>query len=114
MSSNSLTDLGTADRDRLEALLVEFDQGWEPGRLSAAVERLPAAGALRTAGLRELVQIDRERHARLGRSVPLSDYLERFPGIVRSLTREQVTETARRWIDPHHLVTATAGPPRGG
>jgi len=42
------------------------------------------------------------------------DYLERFPDIVRSLTREQVTETARRWIDPHHLVTAIAGPPRGG
>jgi zinc protease len=42
------------------------------------------------------------------------DYLERYPDIVRSLTREQVTETARRWIDPHHLVTAIAGPPRGG
>jgi zinc protease len=42
------------------------------------------------------------------------DYLERFPDIVRSLTREQVIETARRWIDPHHLVTAIAGPPRGG
>lgn len=41
------------------------------------------------------------------------DYLERFPDIVRSLTREQVTETARRWIEPRHLVTAIAGPPRG-
>ena len=38
------------------------------------------------------------------------DYLERFPDIVRSLTREQVTETARRWIDPHHLVTAIGRP----
>jgi zinc protease len=40
------------------------------------------------------------------------DYLERYPDIVRSLTREQVVETARRWIDPQHLVTAIAGPPR--
>ncbi|MBV9326307.1 MAG: insulinase family protein [Chloroflexi bacterium] len=40
------------------------------------------------------------------------DYLERFPDIVRSLTREQVTEAARRWLDPAHLVTAIAGPPR--
>jgi zinc protease len=40
------------------------------------------------------------------------DYLERFPDIVRSLTREQVTEAARRWIDPDHIVTAIAGPPR--
>jgi zinc protease len=40
------------------------------------------------------------------------DYLERYPDIVRALTREQVTETARRWIDPEHLVSAIAGPPR--
>jgi zinc protease len=40
------------------------------------------------------------------------DYLEQFPEIIRSLTREQVTETARRWILPEHLVTAIAGPPR--
>jgi zinc protease len=40
------------------------------------------------------------------------DYLERYPDIVRSLTREQVTDAARRWILPDHLVTAIAGPPR--
>jgi zinc protease len=40
------------------------------------------------------------------------DYLERFPDIVRSLTREQVTEVARRWLDLDHMVTAIAGPPR--
>jgi zinc protease len=40
------------------------------------------------------------------------DYLERYPDIVRALTREQVTETARRWIQPEHLVSAIAGPPR--
>jgi zinc protease len=40
------------------------------------------------------------------------DYLERYADIVRSLTREHVTEVARRWIDLDHLVTAIAGPPR--
>jgi zinc protease len=40
------------------------------------------------------------------------DYLERYPDIIRGLTAEQVTEAARRWIDPQHLVTAIAGPPR--
>jgi zinc protease len=40
------------------------------------------------------------------------DYLERYPDIIRSLTREQVTETTRRWIDTQHLVTAIAGPGR--
>src|SRR5947207_9571049 len=27
------------------------------------------------------------------------DYLERYPNIIRALTREQVVETTRRWID---------------
>ena len=40
------------------------------------------------------------------------DYLERYPDIVRSITREQVTEVSRRWIMPDHLVTSIAGPPR--
>ena len=40
------------------------------------------------------------------------DYLERYPDIIRGLTREQVTEAARRWIEQDHLVTAIAGPPR--
>lgn len=40
------------------------------------------------------------------------DYLERYPDIVRALTREQVTEVARRWLDPQHMVAAVAGPPR--
>ena len=40
------------------------------------------------------------------------DYLERYPDMVRSLTRDQVTEAARRWILPDHLITAIAGPPR--
>ncbi|MDQ6675625.1 MAG: insulinase family protein [Chloroflexota bacterium] len=41
------------------------------------------------------------------------DYLERYPDIVRSLTSARVLEAADRWIDPEHLVTAIAGPPRG-
>ena len=40
------------------------------------------------------------------------DYLERYPDIIRSMTREQVIEVARRWIDPQRLITAIAGPPR--
>src|SRR4030088_1710225 len=40
------------------------------------------------------------------------DYLERYPDIVRSLTRDAVIEAARRWILTEHLVTAIAGPPR--
>ncbi len=38
------------------------------------------------------------------------DYLERYPDIVRALTRDQVTAAARTWLPPAHLVTAIAGP----
>ena len=39
------------------------------------------------------------------------DFLERYPDIIRALTREQVTDAARRWLRPETLVTAIAGPP---
>jgi zinc protease len=39
------------------------------------------------------------------------DYLERYPDIVRSLTRDQVIQVARRWLKPTELVTGIAGPP---
>lgn len=38
------------------------------------------------------------------------DYLERFPEIIRSLTRDQVTQAARTWLPEKGLVTAIAGP----
>lgn len=37
------------------------------------------------------------------------DYYQRYEKIVRSVTREQVVETARKYIDPERLVIATAG-----
>jgi zinc protease len=40
------------------------------------------------------------------------DYLERYPDIIRALTREQVTEAARRWLRDESMVTAIAGPTR--
>jgi zinc protease len=38
------------------------------------------------------------------------DYYQRYEGLVRSVTRTQVIETARKYIDPDRLVIATAGP----
>lgn len=38
------------------------------------------------------------------------DYYQRYEGIVRSVTRADVVETARKYIDPDRLVIATAGP----
>jgi zinc protease len=39
------------------------------------------------------------------------DYYVRYPDIVRAVTREQVLETAAKYLDPERLATAVAGPP---
>lgn len=38
------------------------------------------------------------------------DYYQRYEGLVRSVTRADVIEVARKYIDPDRLVIATAGP----
>lgn len=38
------------------------------------------------------------------------DYYRRYPGMVRTVTREDVLEVARRYLDPAKLAIAVAGP----
>jgi zinc protease len=38
------------------------------------------------------------------------DYYQRYEGLVREVTRSDVVEAARKYIDPDRLVIATAGP----
>jgi zinc protease len=38
------------------------------------------------------------------------DYLERYPTIIRALTREQLQEAAQRHLRPDHAVISVAGP----
>lgn len=40
------------------------------------------------------------------------DYLDRYPAIIRALTRERLREAARRHLHPNHAVIAVAGPAR--
>lgn len=40
------------------------------------------------------------------------DYLQRYPSLIRAITREQVLEAARAHIDPEKLVIVSAGPRR--
>jgi Protein kinase domain/WD domain, G-beta repeat len=82
VSTGTLTELSNDDRARLEVLLVEFDLGWSPNRLAAAVRELPPDGPVRRAALREMVKIDLERHGRAGRQVPLADYLDNYPELL--------------------------------
>lgn len=38
------------------------------------------------------------------------DYYQRYEGLVRSVTRDDVVEAARRYINPDRMIIATAGP----
>jgi zinc protease len=41
------------------------------------------------------------------------DYYQRFPGLIRAVTAEQILETAREYLHPEKLALAVAGPPDG-
>ncbi len=38
------------------------------------------------------------------------DYLDRYPGIIRALTRDELLEAAQRHLDPERLAVGVAGP----
>ncbi len=42
------------------------------------------------------------------------DYLQRYPQQVLAVTREQILEVARRYLDPERLIIVSAGPPAEG
>jgi zinc protease len=41
------------------------------------------------------------------------DYYQRYPGLIRAITAEQILETARRYLHPERLAAAIAGPNEG-
>jgi zinc protease len=41
------------------------------------------------------------------------DYLDRYPAIIRALTREQLQAAAQRHLHPDRLAITVAGPHRG-
>src|SRR5438067_725675 len=67
-------------RAAVESWLVEFDRGWDEGRLAAQVGRLPPTlHSLRLPILVEMVKIDLERHWQNGQPVEVERYLHRYP-----------------------------------
>jgi hypothetical protein len=75
-----LQHLSAEQRQQLEALLAEFDQGWHEGQLASWVRRLPPADhPLRRAALLEMVKIDLERQWQQGRRALVEAYLHFFP-----------------------------------
>src|SRR5439155_6320343 len=38
------------------------------------------------------------------------DYLERYPGLIRALTKDDLAAAARRYLDPEQMAVVLAGP----
>jgi hypothetical protein len=77
--------LGPAERQHLEADLVDFDCHWHPHKLAERMAVLPAVGqVLRLPALVELVKIDLERHWQQGNRRGLDGYLEGYPELAVS------------------------------
>ncbi|HEX2922794.1 MAG TPA: pitrilysin family protein, partial [Chloroflexota bacterium] len=41
------------------------------------------------------------------------DYLQRYPNLIGSVTREAIRDAVQRWIHPEHMAIVVAGPKRG-
>jgi zinc protease len=41
------------------------------------------------------------------------DYYQRFPGLIRAITADQILETARHYLHADKMALAVAGPPEG-
>jgi predicted Ser/Thr protein kinase len=111
VSSELLSKLDSADRARLEAILLEFDSQWGPDRFDVVADGLPG-GVFRTAALREMVKIDLERHARNGSHVSLQAYLSRFSELLddgKAPTELLDAETAAKTGGESHAPAALTG-----
>lgn len=96
-------DLSRAEIARFTSELVEEQELSDSqanfiGRLPLSLESNAGVAAA-------LIQLE---HYQLG-----LDYFRRYPGLVKSVTREDILETARRYLDPDRLGIAVAGPDAG-
>jgi serine/threonine protein kinase len=78
-SAEHLVTLALADRNAIEAWLLEFDRGWHEGLLAVAAHDIPLGHTLRRAALVEMVKVDLERQWQLGRQIALETYLQLHP-----------------------------------
>ncbi|MEM0926065.1 MAG: hypothetical protein AAGJ83_08515, partial [Planctomycetota bacterium] len=92
-------------RNEVEALLMEFDDGWQVDSLEAFCKRLDRyeSEKFRTVALVELVKIDLQRSWGAGNERLIEDYLDSFPqlGNLETVESELIAAEygARRGVD---------------
>ncbi len=82
-STDPLAVLEVADRNELEALLMDFDQAWEPESLGKLGQRAASHPnqQYRDLALSELVKVDLQRSWSAASGRMLEEYLEKFPSL---------------------------------
>jgi len=85
--ADHLAALSETQREKLVALLLDFDVTWTPSSLAGFVEKLRSEDhALRQVGLSELVTIDLGRQWKVGNEPEIEDYLDQFPELGTAAT----------------------------
>ncbi len=113
-----LRNLTDADRQKVEAWLLDFENSWTPVALGACAAKLPPAGQpLRLPTLVEMVKIDLERQWRNGRPLRIEDYLNSFPELgtpetVAPYLLQAEYEVSRQFGDPATFATFARRFPR--
>ncbi len=81
MSVDRLAVLEDAERNELESLLMDFDQGWEVSSLDQYTGVLAShpSARFRESATAELIKIDMQRSWATGEKRWLEEYLQRFP-----------------------------------
>jgi serine/threonine protein kinase/dienelactone hydrolase len=64
---------------KIDAIVHGFEKAWQSGAHPDIDDFLPAGGPDRLALLAELVKVDSERRRQAGESVPVEEYLRRYP-----------------------------------
>ncbi|REJ93563.1 MAG: hypothetical protein DWQ29_03645, partial [Planctomycetota bacterium] len=105
-AKQSISGQAVEQRNRLEALLMHFEQDWRPGLLDEFVARVEsdAAGVDRRLALAELVKIDLQRGWISGHGKLIEQYLTEFPALGTAADVDPellaVEYCARRETDP--------------
>ncbi|TWU44001.1 hypothetical protein Q31b_15360 [Novipirellula aureliae] len=98
--------LEVAERNELEAILMEFDATWEPKSLPSLWQRLASYPnpTFRHLALRELIKVDFQRSWSAGNGRLLNEYLTSFPelGNNESVAPDLILAEyeARKSVDP--------------
>ena len=82
-SENRLALLSVDQRNQIEAMLMEFDESWQPGLIEEYVQKIPTDSdpKLQKVTVSEFVKIDLQRSWEVQRGRSLEEYCQKYPAL---------------------------------